>query len=45
VNTGTGALAPTGLYYPRALVSRHKVLNTDFIMPIVTFQLAAGGAG
>jgi len=26
-------LTATNLYYPRALVSRHKVLNTDFIMP------------
>ena len=36
VNTTTGALTATNLYYPRALVSRHKVLNTDFVMPIIT---------
>lgn len=45
MNTGNGFLTSTGLYYPRALVSRHKVLNTDFIMPIITNVLAAGGLG
>jgi len=29
-------LTSTGLYYPRAIVSRHKVLNTDFVMPIIS---------
>ena len=43
VNTTTGALTATGLYYPRALVSRHKVLNTDFVMPIISGQIVAGG--
>jgi len=28
-------LAQTANYFPRALISRHKILNNDFIMPVV----------
>ncbi len=43
-NYGTGALTQTANYFPRALVSRHKVLNNDFIMPAVQTSGATNAA-
>ena len=43
-NYGTGALTQTANYYPRALISRHKVINNDFIMPVVQTTGATNAA-
>jgi hypothetical protein len=37
-------LTQTANYFPRALVSRHKVLNNDFIMPAVQTSGATNAA-
>jgi hypothetical protein len=34
VDTGTGALTATTNYFPRAIISRHKIINPDFCMQV-----------
>ena len=36
VSPSTGNLTATTNYFPRAIISRHKVINADFCMPAYT---------
>jgi hypothetical protein len=42
VNPTTGALTNTDNYFPRAIIDRSKIINSDFMMPVT--PIAGGGA-